>query len=277
MNASLRYGDRGQQVLDLQRGLVRAGAAIDQDGHFGPATEAAVEAFQRRMGLVVDGIAGHKTRAALAGQACERSLEQRDLEAASERLGVHVAVIQAVNEVESRGAGFLPDGRPVILFERHIMRRRLKAAWDLSGRHDAEAALAELEARWPAVINLVPGGYVGGAAEHQRLALARQIDESCALESASWGLFQVMGFHWERLGYASAQDFAASLSSRESEQLEAFVRFIEADPDLLRALRARRWAAFAKRYNGPDYERNLYDIKLARAFARYSAAHGSLA
>ncbi|WP_328515044.1 N-acetylmuramidase domain-containing protein [Ralstonia pseudosolanacearum] len=34
--------------------------------------------------------------------------------------------MRAVNEVESRGSGFLPDGRPVILFERHVMYRQLQ-------------------------------------------------------------------------------------------------------------------------------------------------------
>ncbi|MGV8448836.1 N-acetylmuramidase domain-containing protein [Pseudomonas aeruginosa] len=35
-------------------------------------------------------------------------------------------------------------------------------------------------------MNPRPGGYAGGTAEHQRLANARQIDDTAALESASW-------------------------------------------------------------------------------------------
>jgi hypothetical protein len=40
-----------------------------------------------------------------------------------EDLNCDVAAIQAVAEVEARGAGFLGDGRPKILFERHKFRK----------------------------------------------------------------------------------------------------------------------------------------------------------
>jgi hypothetical protein len=78
-----------------------------------------------------------------------------------------------------------------------------------------------------------------------------------------------MGFHWKRLGYASVHDFVAAMSTNESQQFDAFVRFIETDPALYKALKARKWAEFAKLYNGPDYQRNLYDIKLQRAYERH--------
>ncbi len=32
---------------------------------------------------------------------------------------------------------------------------------------------------------------------------ARALDEEAADEATSWGAFQVMGFHWKRLGYPS--------------------------------------------------------------------------
>ena len=47
-------------------------------------------------------------------------LRESDLIAAADRLDVPLASIKAVNEVESSGRGFLADGRPVILFERHV-------------------------------------------------------------------------------------------------------------------------------------------------------------
>ncbi|MGE8065585.1 N-acetylmuramidase domain-containing protein [Pseudomonas sp. NPDC089569] len=269
---TLRHGDRSQDVRVLQQRLNLAGASLFVDGLFGDATENAVRAYQSRLGLVSDGIAGAKTLAALTGADCSALLRNATLSAGAVRLGVELAAILAVNEVESLGAGFLDNGKPNILYERHIMYRQL--ALPRNQEDDATALKAhadDLAASQPNLVNPRAGGYAGGTAEHQRLAHARLIDDTCALESASWGAFQIMGFHAVRLGYASVQDFATRMAKDENEQFEAFVRFLEADPALLKALKAKKWAVFAKVYNGPDYQRNLYDIKLERAYQRHAA------
>lgn len=266
---NLRHGDRSQAVLILQKNLNRHGANLVLDGDYGDTTEDAVRAYQVKVGLVADGIAGTKTQTSLAGGDCAALLRNNDLVVAAERLGIPLAAIYAVNEVESKGKGFLDNGKPVILFERHIMYRQLATARNAGDdtaelkRHADQLATAN-----PALVNPKPGGYIGGTAEHQRLAMARLIDDTAALESASWGAFQIMGFHWKRLGYASVQAFVAELSAGESQQFDAFTRFIETDPALHKALKARKWAEFAKLYNGPDYLRNLYDTKLQRAYER---------
>ena len=56
---------QGSDVRDVQTALANAGIAVDTDGVFGPATENAVREFQSQNGLVVDGIVGPGTRAAL--------------------------------------------------------------------------------------------------------------------------------------------------------------------------------------------------------------------
>jgi hypothetical protein len=63
---TLRKGDSGLTVKWLQELLLAAGHELGKaDGVFGSKTEAAVRAFQRDAGLVVDGIAGRLTLAAL--------------------------------------------------------------------------------------------------------------------------------------------------------------------------------------------------------------------
>ncbi|MHB2263902.1 N-acetylmuramidase domain-containing protein [Aliihoeflea sp. PC F10.4] len=59
--ASLRRGDRGEAVADLQRRLVERGAAIAIDGMFGPATEGALRAFQTANRLAATGVADVST------------------------------------------------------------------------------------------------------------------------------------------------------------------------------------------------------------------------
>lgn len=263
----LAHGDTGAAVRRLQRQLVRAGHEIAVDGWYGDATEDAVRAEQRRHDLVVDGIAGPKTRAALAGKPLADSLRQSDLRRAADTLGVELAAVIAVNEVESRGSGFFAPRRPAILFERHIMRRRMR--W-----HGIDTSRAERS--HPNLVNARPGGYYGGLKEHDRLNRARRIHAQSALESASWGLFQIMGSHWQRLGYASADGFAEHMCSGEPAQLDAFVRFIQADDRLHAALAEHRWADFARGYNGPAYERNNYDSRLARAYERHAAVQAGV-
>ena len=64
--ATLQEGATGSEVKKLQEALKQHGfnpGAID--GDFGPATAAAVIAFQKSEGLLIDGIAGPRTLAAL--------------------------------------------------------------------------------------------------------------------------------------------------------------------------------------------------------------------
>lgn len=56
---------RGKDVLKLQQALIAQKFLIDDDGVFGPGTDAAVTAFQKNNNLTADGIVGLKTRAAL--------------------------------------------------------------------------------------------------------------------------------------------------------------------------------------------------------------------
>lgn len=268
----LQHGDRGQAVLQLQKQLNAQGAKLFADGDFGDETEKAVRAYQLKVGLVADGIAGPKTLAALAGYSCRQMLRNATLVAAAERLGVELAVVYAVNEVESSGVGFLDNGKPKILFERHVMHARLSLVRNEGDDSAALIAHADhLATLHPHLVNRRPGGYAGGAAEHQRLAQARMLDATSANESASWGAFQIMGYHAERLGYTSLDDFVSRMAQDENEQFEAFVRFIEADPALHKALKGKKWAQFAKAYNGPAYARNLYDVKLERAYERHAS------
>jgi lysozyme len=57
----------GEAVIALQKALTVHGITVLADGWFGPNTELAVKIFQKRVDLTIDGIAGPKTWAALAG------------------------------------------------------------------------------------------------------------------------------------------------------------------------------------------------------------------
>ena len=191
-----------------------------------------------------------------------KALTENDFAKAAIDLGVPVAAIKAVTEVESAGSGFLADGRIKVQYEPHIMYRQLR---DKFGQARADAELA----KHPQLVAKAAGSYKPLNQEDQDMdQAARLIDRECALNSASWGMFQIMGYHWKTMGYPSQQAFINAMYSGAAGHLDSFVRFVKADGRLVKALRALDWAGFARVYNGPAYEKNRYHTKMADAFKR---------
>lgn len=264
---NLKFGDKGEAVAQMQRALIAGGANIEETGDFDEATETALTEYQAAQGLMADGIFGKDSRAALLGVDTERlsrALKEQDIQAAAELLGVDVAAIKAVVRVESAGSGYLPDQRVLILFERHIFNRLLEK------KNPAAAARARAEV--PHICNPKSGGYIGRTGEYPRLARAMSIDGEIGMMSASWGLFQIMGFNYAEAGFASIHEFVDAMKESEGKQLQAFAHFVKANKAMHTALKKQDWATFAKLYNGPAYAKNNYDKKLASAHSRYAAA-----
>lgn len=262
--AILKNGSSGAQVVALQRQLKSLGYDIKDDGVFGATTERYVKELQRRFKLKDDGVVGEKTWAVInTPNQTLKSLTEEDYQWAADFLADDVPSVKAVREVEAPLGGFLPDGRVTILYERHVMYRQLFA-----NGIDPDPYWASQ----PDIVNKKAGGYLGKAAEYKRLDAAKLIDEASALESCSWGAYQIMGFHWKLLGFASVYAFVEKMKESERGQLECFVKFIKANPSLLKAIRQDDWVTFARYYNGSNYRVNAYDEKLAAAFKK----HGGL-
>ncbi|OTG88887.1 N-acetylmuramidase family protein [Acinetobacter sp. ANC 3813] len=180
----------------------------------------------------------------------------------AKKLGVESAVLRAVIEVECKGSGFNADNTPVILFERHVMRQRLIA--------NGQSKIADqMMIKRPDLCSKSAGGYGLYFVQHGRLNAAAQYHRASALESASWGIGQVMGYHWQSLGYPSLQAFINAMYKDEASQLEAMCRYIQVN-GLVNALKNKDWKAFARGYNGAAYAKNSYDTKLANAYKQFS-------
>jgi peptidoglycan hydrolase-like protein with peptidoglycan-binding domain len=77
----LKNGDRGDEVRQLQALLNRdypAYSKLEEDGIFGPKTEAVIREFQRRAGLPVNGIADYETLAKLDELTTQGGWGQKD-------------------------------------------------------------------------------------------------------------------------------------------------------------------------------------------------------
>lgn len=187
----------------------------------------------------------------------------RAVESIAARENLDPAGLLAVAEVESGGKPFaVVDGRnePLIRWEGHYFDRLLNAADRAKAR---KAGLASSTAG--AVAN--PNSQ---AARWAMLARASEINAEAAFSSCSWGVGQVMGAHWEWLGFSSVTELVNLCRRDAAGQIELMAKFI-VKAGLAGALRAREWETFAKGYNGPGFRKNAYHTKMAAAYKRWKS------
>ena len=192
-------------------------------------------------------------------------LTDEDFREVAEELGVEVAAIKAVVEIEAgaKHEGFWANGKPIINFDLSMFRKfaaRNKINLSRYQRSHAVVFAKPNRARY--------GSYQ--AAQQARLDAARTIDDKTAIEGTFWGMFQLGGFNWKVCGTSSPDEFVRLMSRSERDQLELFAEFIR-ETGMLPLLKAKNWSAFARRFNGPSYARRGYHTRLARAYAKHKA------
>lgn len=188
-------------------------------------------------------------------------LQVEEVVALAQENDIDPAALRAVIAVEASGSGFDKEGRPKILFEPHIFHRLL-AGDERQTALDAGLAYP----KW----GMQP--YPKGSdAQYARLEAAMEINQPAALKSASWGMGQIMGMNHNLAGYGDVETFAFACMDSEAKHVAMMISFIK-NTKLLGPLQNRDWAAFARGYNGPGYAKNAYDVKLAAAYERFSAA-----
>jgi hypothetical protein len=190
----------------------------------------------------------------------ERRISDETWRALAKVLDVEVAALRAVAAVESAGDGFLPPPSelPKVLFEGHAFHRLTQ------GRFSASHPTLSYP-KWTKQFYSKTS-----AGEWHRLDQACALDRAAAMQAASWGAFQIMGFNYSLCGFPDVEAFVSQQKAGAPEQLESFAKFISRKV-FLEALRTRDWARFAATYNGPGYAANAYDKKLAAAYASFSA------
>ena len=186
-------------------------------------------------------------------------LTEEDFREVARRIGVDVAAIKAVVDIEAGPSheGFSAPGKPLINFDLTMFRRfATHRGVNLSKYNQSHSV----------VFNSQRGSQIKANA---RLEAARSIDPEAAVEGTFWGMFQIGGFNWKKCGTESLQDFEMRMSRSERDQLDMFVAFIT-NSGLLKYLKAKDWASFARGYNGPAYARRNYHTRMAAAYARHS-------
>ncbi len=193
---------------------------------------------------------------------CDQRLSQKDYDEVAARLGVEPAAIRAVVEIEAGRAnkGFWAPGKPIINFDMSIVN---KFAPKLGVK------LSKYRGSHPEIWGASKKKYGSQqGAEWARFEALRSVDNTLGIYSSFWGMFQIGGFNWKLCKTKDADEFFRLMSRSERDQLELFANFIVSS-NLLKYLKAKNWAGFASRYNGPSYAKRGYHTRMARAYAKY--------
>jgi hypothetical protein len=273
-NAAKESSNKNSNISETD---MPANVNIENEGIVAPGAPSPIlTSMKTLLNNVRDGVVDKKTDKSLINdfphlqdEQHVKTITDEDIKELADKNGVELAAIKAVIQVETGGKAFIADGRPKILFEGHIFWNQLKLV---------NINPEQYAASHPDIIytNWTKKYYLGGAAEYTRLDKAKLIHEEAALKSASWGLFQIMGFNYALAGFKDkgVKAFVDSQYEAEYHHLEAFFAFIKhkdkKNTSILDFLQKKDWAGFAQRYNGPRYKENQYDTKLQAAYLRFS-------
>lgn len=196
-----------------------------------------------------------------------------DIEAAAIELGCDPGLIYAIAKQESSSSSFIQLGNrtvPKILYERHQFRNRTRSG---------HGAVSPYEGRYPDVcgpaymratknrkgewIELKSGAPVSqddvygpsGSYQYKRLCKAYQLDSSAALESCSWGKFQIMGFNYRKAGFSDVRSFTKTISRSDVEHLKIFLKFAKSNEALMAGLKEKNFEKIARGHNGKEWRR----------------------
>jgi hypothetical protein len=169
--------------------------------------------------------------------------------------GYTYAALKAIIEVESGGIGFAKDtGKIIIQFEPNWFQRTFADWKNFTSNHIWQN-----------------NGVDNQANEWKAFNDAFFIDADAAMKSTSIGMMQVMGFHYDTLGFKTVGEMWDFAKQSEANQVELAIRFIKANPKLDAALKNKDWPTVAFYYNGSGYKKFNYDTRLIVAFKKHSA------
>ncbi len=226
-----------------------------------------VRSYQSTHNLVRDGWVGYNTWKSLilnfrAKYHNSNDITDWDYEVFSKLLDTDSAALKAVQKVETGGkGGFLPSGKPQILFEGHVFWKELQAL----GIDPAKYGSA-----WGNVLykSWDKSKYKGGEGEWQRLEIAKKISSSAAFKSASWGMYQIMGNNYAKCGCKNITEFVNLMCKNNFSQFLLGINFLK-NTGISKYLINKDWSGFARLYNGSGYKLNQYDAKLEKAYKSF--------
>lgn len=203
----------------------------------------------------------------------------KDIEEAAKDLKCEPSLIYAIARQESGHSSFINIANrtvPTILYERHWFKKLTKPNksspspyeekyHDICGPayHKSKNKTTGKKAdKKTTIIDLVTGNEANAddiygppnIPQYKRLVKAYQLDKSAALQSCSWGKFQIMGFNYKSAGYDDVFGFVKAMCSGDPAHIKAFLKFAKSNAILLDGLRTKNYEKIAEGHNGASWK-----------------------
>jgi uncharacterized protein YgiM (DUF1202 family) len=189
----------------------------------------------------------------------------------SDKKQLDVACALAVLCVESSGKGFEQNNsdRMIIRFENHKF-------WKFWGKHNPQQFRQHFRYSSDKVwrghewrrepIGEWQSFHGRQSNEWQVFEFARQLDENAAILSISMGAPQIMGFHFERIGYQSVVEMFDAFAHSIQGQVNGLFDFFS--PRMLQYLKDLAFEDFAGMYNGKG-QKKVYGDKIQKHYGAF--------
>lgn len=179
----------------------------------------------------------------------EKKITNQQLAAIATNNGFEFAAVKAIVMVEGSGSGFDAATEKILIQFEPSWYKRLDAKDGFSGHGVWEENKVEKQsAEWIAFND------------------AFSKDSDAAMMATSWGIMQVMGFHYRDIGFNTVGEMVDFAKVSESNQVELGIRFIKKNARLNDALKKKDWSTFAYYYNGEQYKKFNYDNRMMDAY-----------
>ena len=195
------------------------------------------------------------------------------IQTAANNLGWQPEMVRALATKEVTNDPFFTSKgqkKQKILFERHKFWRHLIAAGiDPRALLRSDPSLADILSPSPYKV------YGKFAEQYERRDRAANIHKDSAWAATSYTCFQILGENFAGCGYRSVTAFVESMDEPDN-WLSAMVALVKAKgvAELLQPqnLDKQNFALFSAAWNGPNYQKNNYDVELSRIYQRELAA-----
>lgn len=161
-------------------------------------------------------------------------------------LDVKPTGVRALAIVESNEKPLTEGGWPVVRFEKAYWQKYRVDGDKAQAAFDKAINARDLDARWQQFLQMC------------------EVNETAAILSHSFGVFQVMGFNYKACLCADPIAFLKEMLTIEG-QFKMLERFVKMNPPLLAALRKQDPQKVALHFNGKRYAVNKYDVRWAAA------------